>query len=291
MARKKKYYRNNFTQILWRNSWIENEDVIIFDTETIGIEKDAYIIQLSAIKCSYDDEMNLIEKGQLNLYIKPPIPVSPKITEITGITNDMLDDKPSEKEIFSQIKEFFGPCPCIAAYNADFDYEKMSAMYIRCGDVFTPNCVLDVLEMARDYIIRAKSFKLADVTELIGCDAGITYHNSIDDTIATKRIMQVFIKAYDENGLHLGQISPYVYSCGYYKMKSHLEDRIYVNTNVGKFYFNTYYRYWCAVDADEVDIETIDIDSMMEQAAHLCETDIKDFRKFKKFADRRGGVR
>lgn len=289
MAKKKKYYRNNFTQKLWRESWALEPEVIIFDTETTGLEDNARIIQLSAVKCEYDDELNIIEKERFNTYIKSPVPISPKIESLTGITNQMLDDAPDEETIFPEIRKFFGDNPCCAAYNADFDYGKMKALYERNSCRFEPSYVLDILEMARDTDPRCKSYKLRDIAEENACDAGLTFHNSVDDVTASRRLMQVFVKNYDEMGMNLGKVKPYVYYCSYYEMKRHTENRIYVGTNVGTFIFNTYFRYWSAKD-EEIDMETIDLDTLMERASQLCECQVNEFRKFKRRADRRNGV-
>ena len=137
---------------------------------------------------------------------------------------------------------------------------------------------------------RAKSFKLGDIASEYACDVGLTFHNSMDDVIATKRLMQIFIKFYDETGMNVGELTPYVFSCSYYKMRSHLENRIYVYSNIGSFYYNTYFRYWATSD-DDVDMDKIDIDRVMNQAAELCECSVKDFRKFTDSASRKGGIK
>ena len=81
----------------------ENEtEICMFDTETTGLNAmEDVIIQISAIKCRLPD---MEEIGRIDYYINPEKPLPAKITEITGITDDFLKDKPTEKEIFPEIR-------------------------------------------------------------------------------------------------------------------------------------------------------------------------------------------
>ena len=69
------------------NNYIDN--YVVFDLETTGCNPvNDYIIEIGAIK---------IENGEIhsvyNQMINPKIAIPPLITNITGITNDMVKDK------------------------------------------------------------------------------------------------------------------------------------------------------------------------------------------------------
>ena len=123
---------------------------IIFDTETTGIkpEKDR-IVELAAIKYEVHNKVAK-EIDTLHIYIKPPFLMEQKIVNIHGITNEFLMDKPTEENVFNQIKEFFGKEPVVAGHNIAFDIEMLNALYMRQGEYFTSKVSLDTLEMARD---------------------------------------------------------------------------------------------------------------------------------------------
>lgn len=172
-----------------------HEHFIVFDTETTGLhpEKGDCIIQLFAFRLHpVGNQLQILD--QLECYIKPPFPIETKITEITGITNAFLSDKPSEGEVFDKIYQFFGNTPVLAAYNTKFDVAMMQAMYQRHGQVFAPLLQADILEMARDFVPveKVNNFKQETIAKLYGVDKGLTYHNAKDDVTATARLLKTF---------------------------------------------------------------------------------------------------
>ena len=62
----------------------------VFDTETTGLDPGCeYLTEIGAV---------LVRDGQVvdefDTFVKPPKPITPKITELTGITNEMVADAP-----------------------------------------------------------------------------------------------------------------------------------------------------------------------------------------------------
>ena len=56
----------------------------------------------------------------LSILVNPKIPLRPKITEITGITDMMLADKETAETAIPKLMDFIGDA-AIAAHNAAFD--------------------------------------------------------------------------------------------------------------------------------------------------------------------------
>jgi hypothetical protein len=75
----------------------------------------------------------------------------------------------------------------------------MKAMYLRHNAEFVP-IDLDTLRMAQELHRKdeAGSHKLGVLAEHFGLDYGLTFHNSMDDVVATMRLLRLFIEEYLE---------------------------------------------------------------------------------------------
>ncbi len=105
---------------------------IAFDTETTGLEwdKDDRIIELGAVEM-----VNHVATGRtFRALVNPGRPVSAKTVEITGITDEMLADKPAFEapEIVAAFLAFVGDA-ALVAHNAAFDRGFLNAELARCG--------------------------------------------------------------------------------------------------------------------------------------------------------------
>lgn len=248
----------------------EEKEVIVFDTETTGLnaQRDR-IIQISAIKFATE---SMDEISRLDLYIKPPFELEPKITKITGITNEFLKGKPTEKELFPEIYSFFGDTPVIAAYNTPFDKGFMEQLYERNGKVFLPKKETDVLEMARDLVSKkdVENHKLGTIAHLYGVDTGLTFHNSMDDVTATARLLKVFRDEYGETEeSDMPLITPQIFSMRFWEGFRGFS-RIYLNTNVGTFYYDIRSRSWGGKSDNAYSVDEIDMESLKTSALKLA---------------------
>jgi len=93
---------------------------IYLDLETTGLNPDIdEIIEVGMVPFSYGSEGQIFSVGEVFSKLREPsIPLSPEITKITGITNDMVRGKTiSPDEIF----HFANKAGLIIAHNAKFD--------------------------------------------------------------------------------------------------------------------------------------------------------------------------
>lgn len=122
---------------------------IAFDTETTGLDAEGgdRIIELGAVEM-----INHVTSGRsFRRLINPGRPVSEKTTEITGITDADLEDKPpfEDPDVLDAFLDFVGDA-AIVAHNASFDRGFLNAELKRAGRAIIPETRwVDTLEMAR----------------------------------------------------------------------------------------------------------------------------------------------
>lgn len=112
--------------------------IILFDTETTGLLKpDANELkaqpEITEIYASKTNDLN--DWTHLHLLLKPSMPVSAEITRITGITNELLKNKPSFAECYQEIAEFFHGCDEMVAHNLAFDRSMLANELLRIDKV------------------------------------------------------------------------------------------------------------------------------------------------------------
>ena len=161
----------------------EAESIIVLDTETTGLAKNAKIIQFSAIRYKINADFSLEQIDFFDTYINPDEKLKAKITEITGISQDMIEKCPKEDIIAKDIVAYLSKASIYAAHNAPFDIDKINAMFERIGIEFclpAPK-VIDTLPCARDCFPDLDSYKLQDIVENIDTENQFRYHNSLED--------------------------------------------------------------------------------------------------------------
>lgn len=171
-----------------------NKPIVIFDLETTGLDivKDR-IIQISYIKVSPDGS----EKRN-NLFVNPGMKIPGNITELTGISNEMVVDKPTFKEIAQKLNEEFTGCD-FAGFNSNhFDIPMLAEEFLRANIDFNfDKCrLIDVQtifhKMERRNLAAAYKFycgrKMEDDFEA---------HRADNDTEATYRVLQGQLDMYE----------------------------------------------------------------------------------------------
>lgn len=243
----------------------EKGEVIFFDLETTGFSPDTErILSCSAIKCAYDGR-HFHEIQRANIFMNPGFPIPPAITNITGISDDTVRDCPTEFEAVNDIIAFFGKAPVVAGYNSvSFDERFMDAMYVRTtGRHFTPAINLDVLKMAKE-MIHSQKHNLQAVASALSVDKDISFHASMDDVVATKRVFDAILPMYlGEKPLQKPVATTRLRIKGLnYWAPKHTLARIYVQTQpYTKTYLDIYRKEWVS-DCKDADIAVLRADAL-----------------------------
>lgn len=118
----------------------------LFDTETTGLISNHTVkldMQPSVIEfygCLADLKTGNIE-SEFDTFVKPPKPLPDKpnfgdkktITQITGITNEMLENAPPFSDVSGQIRSNLESAPIVIAHNMSFDQEMIDIEFERLG--------------------------------------------------------------------------------------------------------------------------------------------------------------
>lgn len=155
-------------------------ETIVFDLETTGLSpRTCEIIEIAAILVSGGQQ-----KESFHTYVKPSEPVPYEITKLTGITDDMVRDAPSQQEAVQAFFDFMGDRP-LCAHNANFDVSFLRAACEKFG-IEKEFCSIDTVEMARVLLPHLKRHKLNIIAE----DLGLTFqhHRASDDTAVLAQI-------------------------------------------------------------------------------------------------------
>lgn len=177
------------------------EHIIVFDTETTGLKEEDVIIQISAIKLEVEKERMLSEVERLDMYINPQRKLDKIIVQLTGITDEKLSESPTEEEAWPKIQKFFENVQYLCGHNAaTFDMRMLRGLYSRQGITDDNWTCIDTMKMAQELYHKntVGNFKLGNLASYFGVDFGLTFHNSMDDVIATVRLLRYFIEEYTE---------------------------------------------------------------------------------------------
>ncbi len=168
------------------------ERFVVFDLETTGLKLESHeIIEIGAIRVNRDSDNH----DTFQALVKPTKKIPKKITEITGITQDMVENDGEPLEILlPQFLVFIGDLPLVS-YNAEFDMVFLTAAIkkIQAGKQ-VKNRVSCALKMARRAWPGLKSYRLPDLAK-IGNLSDEDTHRALGDC---KRTMIVYTAAATE---------------------------------------------------------------------------------------------
>ncbi len=256
--------------------------VIVYDLETEGLSASVHkVIEICAKKM---DPNTLEITDSMTEYINPGRPLEEKIKEITGITDEFLEDYLPERYVFPKILEFIGNNPIVMGHNVSFDNRFLEAMYGRAGEQISfaswndPSfqCIIDTCQMSRELLHKPTdipSHKLEAVAGYFGADAGLTFHEAGDDVTACYRIF----KAMTRPDIHSATVKKAeITSVGFF-MGYRGHNRIYVHTSDGSIFYDGMDKVW---DSRELDIAAVDMEDIRRQlfARYGAEDDSSLFR-------------
>ena len=160
--------------------------LVIFDLETTGLDiVKARIIQLSYIKVHPDGRE---ERG--DMLLNPEMPIPQFVTELTGISNEDVKDKPTFKQVAAQLANLFGGSD-LGGFNSNgYDIPLLAEEFLRAGiDFDFSKCrMIDAMNIFRKMERRnlAAAYKFYCGRKM---EDDFEAHRADQDTEATYRVL------------------------------------------------------------------------------------------------------
>lgn len=151
------------------------DEYVVIDLETTGINpRYERIIEVSALRCN-----NGNVQSYFSTLIHPMKLIPGKISELTGITNDMVRDAPEIKDALPAFLKYVGDTP-IVGYGVNFDINFIYDVNRKLNGTDFKNDYIDVMRMATKQLGGKK--KLTDVAAHYGVNMS-TAHRSLNDCV------------------------------------------------------------------------------------------------------------
>ena len=170
-------------------------DYIIFDIETTGLDS-SYdeVIEIGAIKVKNN---KIVSK--FNSLVKPKNEIDEYITELTGITNEMVKDAPTIEEILPDYMNYIGN-DILIGHNVNFDINFIyDNLYRNKFDVLT-NDFIDTMRISRKLLPELPHHRLIDLAKYFKIDS-TNNHRSLKDCEITmnvyENLKEIALQKYD----------------------------------------------------------------------------------------------
>ena len=164
---------------------------VVFDIETTGFSAVTdRIIEIGAVK---------VEDGKItdkfSTFVNPKRPIPFRITELTGITDEMVIGSPDIETILPQFIEFIGDA-VLVAHNASFDvgFIEQNCKRQKIEADFT---YVDTVALARVLLPALNRFKLDTVAKALNISLE-NHHRAVDDAGCTAEIFVKFVQMLKE---------------------------------------------------------------------------------------------
>ncbi|MED4202584.1 PolC-type DNA polymerase III [Neobacillus mesonae] len=174
---------------------LAEDTYVVFDVETTGLSA-VYdtIIELAAVKVKDGDIIDRFES-----FANPHHRLSATTINLTGITDDMVQNAPEVSEVLHKFHEWTKDA-VLVAHNASFDMGFLNVGYKKIGLEKAKNPVIDTLELGRFLYPELKNHRLNTLAKRF--DIELTqHHRAIYDAEATGYLLLKMLKDANEKGI------------------------------------------------------------------------------------------
>ncbi|MBO5355974.1 MAG: PolC-type DNA polymerase III [Clostridia bacterium] len=152
-----------------------DDEFVVFDIETTGLSNQSCgITEIGAVKVKNGEVLE-----HYNTFVNPEMPIPLDIMELTGITDDMVEDARVIGDVLPEFFAFVGD-RLLIAHNADFDMGFIRVAAKRCGMDYDHHPYLDTVALSRHLNPELKSHKLNKLAEYFKL-GDFNHHRASDD--------------------------------------------------------------------------------------------------------------
>ncbi|MEG2822172.1 MAG: PolC-type DNA polymerase III [Lachnospiraceae bacterium] len=164
---------------------------VVFDLETTGFSAiQDKIIEVGAVKVHNGEIID-----RFSTFVNPGMPIPFRITQLTGISDDMVMDAPGIAVVLPQFLEF-SEGSVLVAHNAGFDvgFVEQNCRYQEIEAKFVS---VDTVALARVLLPTLSKYKLNVVAKALNVSLE-NHHRAVDDAMATAEIFLKFVQMLKE---------------------------------------------------------------------------------------------
>ncbi len=175
----------------------KNEDVlpyfkgktfVIYDLEATGKVPDkAEIIEIAALKIVDGKEVETFQS-----LVCPPETITEEITNLTGISNEMVQGMPYVEDVVPDFFKFSRGAILVGHNIAGYDYPLLNKYMDRMG-YNLDNEMVDTLILARKYLTELPNCKLETISKFFSISHE-NAHRALSDVLATSEVLKILAK-------------------------------------------------------------------------------------------------
>ena len=166
---------------------------VVLDLETSGAspKTGSAITEIGAVKVRGGEVL-----GIFKTFVNPETSLPPFITELTGITDEMLVDAPKIESVLPLLFEFLGSdkSTVFVAHNAPFDLSFLKASAALHGYAWPNFRVIDTVKAARFVLTKddVANYQLGTLAIYFRTEIAPN-HRALDDALATVDVLHALI--------------------------------------------------------------------------------------------------
>jgi DNA polymerase-3 subunit epsilon len=200
----------------------------IVDIETTGGK--AETSKITEICILVHDGLTVVDK--FSTLINPECRIPPFITNLTGITNSMVENAPKFYEVAKQILDITRD-RVFVAHNVGFDYGFIQAEFASLGYAFKREKLCTV-RLSRKLLPKRISYSLGNLCESLGID-NEARHRAEGDAVATAKLFDLLLELKSQNPQYKNKGIDEINTTRIDKIKKYILDKI--PEECGVYYF------------------------------------------------------
>lgn len=175
------------------------DDYVVLDLETTGLDP-TYdeIIEIGAVKYINGEKIS-----EFTTFVKPEEKIQDYITQLTGITNEMVKDAPKIKKVLPDLVNFLGDSVVIA-HNASFDINFIYDNHMYCLNKPFSNDFIDTMRISRR-LFKGIKHRLIDLANEFEIEVA-AQHRAMADCEVTQKIYEYMKSHCYMNGIDIATL-------------------------------------------------------------------------------------